>query len=113
MSILIESTIKIIQHCAALLDYSRHPCDGECIRQKAPVVHPLEFQMLLDQRNMDYERIISGGAQRNYVAVNTDKTEDHDVAPKCGSQAVNLKMEQNQSSLVDSNMHDKSIEKKI
>lgn len=89
------------------MDYSDQ---REWIRQKATIPHPTEFPMLLGNRGMGCERIISDRARRNYARlISADETRDHDIRRK--REVVNLKINRNKNSLVGSSTRE-SNEKK-
>ncbi|XP_029669354.1 uncharacterized protein LOC115239140 [Formica exsecta] len=98
---------------AALLDYSNDSNERKWIQQKATIAHPMEFPILLGNQSMDCERIISDHARRNYVIVDGDETRDRNIRREQGSEAVNLKIDRDQNSLVGSSLHEsKKTEKK-
>lgn len=99
---------KLMQTCAALLDYSDHSSERERIRQKATVGYPMELLALLDNRNMDSERIIGNRTRRNYIIA--DETGNHALR-ESGNEAVNLKIDRDQNLLVDSSTHESSERK--
>lgn len=98
-----------MQTCAALLDYSDHTSERERIRQKTTVGHPMELLALLDNRNMDCEKIASNRTRRNYVVA--DETGNHDALRKSENEAVNLKIDRDQNLLVGSNTHESNKRK--
>ncbi|EFN82830.1 hypothetical protein EAI_07273 [Harpegnathos saltator] len=86
--------------CAALLDYSHRTSEREWIRQKTTIAYPMEWPMLLDNPNAEYERIICEHARQDYVVVDADETGDHPgVGRERENEAVNLKIEQDHNSL--------------
>lgn len=97
---------KITQTCTSLVDYSDQ---REWIRQKA-ILHPTEFPMLLGNRNIGCERIISDLTRRNCAIIN--ETRDHDIRQE--GETVNLKINRDKISFVGSDMHEskKKIEEK-
>jgi len=91
---------KITQACAALVDYSDQ---REWIRQKATIPHATEFPILLGNRGIGCERIISDRARRNYAIINVDETRDHDIRRE--RETINLKFNRDKNSL-SSSMHE-------
>lgn len=95
------------------MDYSNDSNERKWIQQKATIAHPMEFPILLGDQSMNCERIISDHARRNYVIVNGDETRDRDIRREQGNEAVNLKIDRDQNSLVGSSLHEsKKSEKK-
>ncbi|EFN63704.1 hypothetical protein EAG_09630 [Camponotus floridanus] len=85
---------------AALLDYSNDSDERKWMRQKVTIAHPMDFPILLGNQSMDRERIISNHAPRNCVTASEDKIRDRDIRREQGSEAVNLKIDRDQNSLV-------------
>lgn len=88
------------------MDYSNDSNERKWIRQKATIAHPMDFPILLGNQSMDRERIISNHTRRNYVTVSENEIRDRDIRREQGSEAVNLKIDRDQNSLVDSNLHE-------
>ncbi|XP_011700992.1 PREDICTED: uncharacterized protein LOC105457809 [Wasmannia auropunctata] len=87
--------------CAALVDYF----DQRKWQDRATIPHPMEFPMLFGSRGMSCsERIISDRAQRNYTVISADETRDHDIRRE--RETVNLKINRNKNSFVDSSTHE-------
>lgn len=82
------------------MDYSNDSNERKWIRQKATIAHPMDFPILLGNQSMDRERIISNHTPRNCVTVSEDKIMARDIRRAQGSEAVNLKIDRDQNSLV-------------
>jgi len=95
---------KITQACAALVDYSDQ---REWIRQKSTIPHATEFPILLGNRGIGCERIISDRARRNY-AISVDETRDHDIRRE--RETINLKINRDKNSF-SSSTHESKNEK--